>query len=152
MDTKVLEATPADAAQLSEIALAAKKYCQYPDSWYDKWGDMFIVSPEFIKSNIVRVAMIGNDIVGFIAISTDDFVAELEHMWVLPKYMNQGIGSSLFSVVVDYCKYNGIRKLRIESDPNAKIFYEKMGAKHIGYVESLPRPRELPVLELTINV
>jgi len=106
------------------------------------------VSAEFIRNNKVWVATNDSQILGFIAISVNDQFAELEHMWVLPKFINKKIGKALFKHVVSYCKSNAVCTLRIESDPNAKAFYEKMGAHHIGFVDSIPKPRKLPVLEL----
>ena len=60
--------------------------------------------------------------------------------------MNQGIGTMLMNQAIEFCRLNNMRALRIESDPNAKTFYEKLGAKHIGYIDSVPKPRKLPVL------
>lgn len=143
-----------DADRLSEIALAAKRFWGYPDYWISLWNNKLIVTPEFIKLNKVWVATGSEILLGFSAISTakksGEEVVELEHMWVLPSYMKKGIGKMLLSEIVKFCRVNHIRKIRIESDPNAKGFYEKMGARHVGYIDSIPRPRQLPVLEINI--
>ena len=150
MEISIRRASKTEAEQLSGIALAAKKNWNYPEPWFKLWGDMLKITPEFILNNNVWVADHNNQIVGFAAISINESVAELEHMWIIPKHMRKGVGENLIKKVIEYCQFNGIEKLRIESDPNAQIFYEKMGAKLIGYVESKPKPRKLPVLELEI--
>ena len=71
-------------------------------------------------------------------------------MWVIPKHMKKGIGKILMKTVIGYCEGSGIESLRIESDPNARGFYEKMGARLVDYVESKPEPRKLPVLKLEL--
>ena len=148
MKVTIRGAVEAEAQQLSEIALAAKKYWDYPEAYFRLWRDALKITPEFIANNDVWAAVHRGKILGFAAISIDKSVAELEHMWVLPKYTGKGIGKQLMNTVIEYCGDAGIRTLRIESDPNARGFYEKMGARLTGFVEAKPRPRKLPVLEL----
>jgi len=151
MDIIVRYALETEAAKLSDIAVASKKYWDYPDSWIDMWAPERVINPGFISSNYVRVAIQKKEIVGFSAISLNDAEAELEHMWVLPAHIKQGIGKLLLMDAMQFCKKRFVHLLRIESDPNAKAFYEKMGAYHIGYVDSKPKPRKLPVLIMNIQ-
>ena len=150
MRISIRRAGEAEAGQLSEISLAAKKYWDYPEPFFEHWNDDLKISPEFISNNNVWVAVHNNEILGFTAISIKDAVAELEHMWVTPEYMKKGIGKTLMKTVIEYCEDAGMESLRIESDPNARVFYEKMGARLVGYVESKPAPRKLPVLKLEL--
>ena len=146
MKVKVRKGKKTDARRLSEIAIASKKYWQYPNSWFQLWGNTLEITPEFMAKNNVWVVTQEAELLGFVAISMKQLDAELEHMWVLPEYMNQGIGTMLMNQAIEFCRLNNMRALRIESDPNAKTFYEKLGAKHIGYIDSVPKPRKLPVL------
>ncbi len=150
MKIRIRMADEAEAEQLSAISLAAKKYWGYPESFFDHWNDVLKISPEFIANNNVWVAVHNNEILGFSAISIKGTIAELEHMWVIPEHMKKGIGKRLMKAVIEYCKNAGMSYLRIESDPNACVFYEKMGARLIDYVESRPEPRKLPVLKLEL--
>ncbi|MDH5731045.1 MAG: GNAT family N-acetyltransferase [Gammaproteobacteria bacterium] len=151
MNITIRDAVESDATVLSSVALASKKYWNYPDHWYELWGGTFTLQPRFISNNYVKVAIAKNNIVGFIAISMNNGVAEIEHMWVLPSHINMGIGKKLMDDAIGYCMNHGISTLRVESDPNARLFYEKFGAKHTGYVDSKPKPRKLPVLEINIR-
>jgi len=150
MKIRIRMADEAEVEQLSEISLAAKKYWNYPETFFDHWNDVLKISREFIASNNVWVAVHNDEILGFAAISTNEEIVELEHMWVIPKHIKKGVGKRLMKTVIEYCKNSGKAYLRIESDPNAQVFYEKMGAKLIGYVESKPEPRKLPVLKLEL--
>jgi GNAT superfamily N-acetyltransferase len=150
MNFTIREAQENDAGQLSEIALEAKRFWDYPDDWLKLWADIFTITPEFIRKHKVLVAADNSSLLGFIAISINAENAEVEHMWVLPEYVKNGIGKNLLNEVIKLCRSNHIKKIIIESDPNAKGFYEKMGAKHIGYVDSIPKPRKLPVLEIDL--
>jgi len=150
IEVSIRKASRADAKQLSGIALAAKRHWNYPEPWFKLWGDVLKITPEFIQNNNVWVADHNNQIVGFAAISINKSIADLEHIWIIPEHMRKGVGENLINKVIEYCQFNSIEKLRIESDPNSRIFYEKMGAKLIGYVESKPKPRTLPVLEIEL--
>ncbi len=50
------------------------------------------------------------------------------------------------------CRKHGIKVLKVESDPNAVGFYEKMGARRVGehHTEVDGQPRQLPVLEVKL--
>ena len=150
MKISIRRACDSEAHKLSEISLAAKKYWDYPESFFEHWNNALRVSPGFIVNNNVWVATHNNEILGFAAISIKETVAELEHMWVIPKHIKKGVGKHLMKTVIEYCKDAGMAYIRIESDPNARVFYEKLGARMAGYVESKPEPRKLPVLKLEL--
>ena len=150
MNFSIRDAYETDSRELGEIALAAKKTWDYPDSWYELWDETLGITENFITTNKVVVATINEKPAGFAAVRVNSRVADLEHMWVLPEYMNKGLGTALFREIVDFCRAIDVRKLRIESDPNATGFYKKMGGRQIGYVDSLPKPRKLPVFEIDI--
>ena len=103
-------------------------------------------------SNWYYVALKDGKAIGFYAITVDGEQASLEHLWVLPEYMGQGIGAKLFRHALSCCKELGIHILEIESDPNAQGFYEHMGAKQVGQSASEvdDQPRVLPILEIAL--
>ena len=151
MKITIREAKEEEASQLTRIAIASKKYWNYPDAWFELWSDTFEITSETIRKYKIWVAEENKQPIGFIGVSLGDGKAELEHLWVLPEFFNKGVGRSLFDTVVEYCRRKRISQIRIESDPNAKAFYEKMGARHVGFVESKPEPRKLPVLVLKLD-
>ena len=148
MQITLRKAHESEVQQLSEIAYLAKKHWGYSEQWMALWEDGLVIAPEFITNNNVWVATESKKIVGFAVICIENSMAELEHLWVEPNHMRKGIGERLFKNILDYCRLNGIEKLRIESDPNAQAFYEKMGAELVAYVDSVPKPKKLPVLEI----
>jgi ribosomal protein S18 acetylase RimI-like enzyme len=74
--------------------------------------------------------------------------ASLEHLWVLPGAMGQGIGRALFTHAVQRAKALGLEAIEIESDPNAEKFYEQMGARRfsVNITELDGQSRALPLL------
>ncbi|MBN1450345.1 MAG: GNAT family N-acetyltransferase [Anaerolineales bacterium] len=149
---KVLHATLGQVGILTQIAFAAKRHWGYPERWIQIWSPLLTISPEFIESHDTYVAYVGEEPVGFCAISVEGERASVEHLWVLPGNIGMGIGAALFKHMISRCKDLGVRVLEIVSDPNALGFYEHMGAKvvgeHVGEVEG--QLRILPVLEMTL--
>ena len=141
------------AESLTKIALASKRYWGYPERWIQIWSPTLTVSADFIENHETFVAQVGGKLAGFYAISVVHDKASLEHMWVLPEHMGQGIGAMLFDHALSRCKEFGVRVLEIESDPNARGFYERMGAKKAGQsVSELDgQPRILPIFEINLT-
>ena len=150
---KISRATLDQAKTLTEIAFAAKRYWGYPERWIQIWSPILIISEEFIEKHPTYIANVWRETVGFYTISTDEDKASLEHLWVLPEFMGQGIGKNLFAHAIERCKELGAQILEIESDPNAQGFYEHMGAiktgELIGEVDG--QLRILPILGISLT-
>ena len=150
---EVRRATPDQAEALTQIAFAAKRYWDYPERWIQIWSSILTISEKFIEKHPTYLANVEGKPVGFYAISIEKDKAILEHLWILPGYMGQGIGKALFQDAFEQCEESGVHTLEIESDPNAQGFYERMGARKVsekvGEVDGLQRV--LPVLEIVIS-
>ncbi len=140
----------ADAAALTDIALAAKSHWGYPQSWIEVWREDLTVTPQYVAENPVYVAQCGNIIAGFVALNVDGHEAALDHLWVLPEYMGQGLGRALLLGALKYCAAVGVQRLSVAADPNAVKFYSKLGAVHRGRIDSKPARRTLPVLDFDL--
>jgi GNAT superfamily N-acetyltransferase len=95
----------------------------------------------------VRVA-VDRDIVGFHGVAG----AELEWLFVAPHAMRRGVGAALFVDAIEVAREQGIDELRIDADPNAAAFYERMGARHVGETASASiAGRVLPVFTIGVS-
>jgi len=153
MKYDVTQATPEQAESLTKIAFAAKRHWGYPERWIELWSPILTITEEFIQKHPVHVANVEGNPVGLYALSIEKDKASLEHFWVLPTYMRQGIGKALFEHAVKQCKKLGAKILEIESDPNAREFYERMGAIKTGEMlgEVDGHPRVLPILKINLT-
>ena len=136
MDIQIRRANPDEAPVLTELAHAAKRHWGYPERWIENWHADLTVTKEFIADNYVFVAVSDNEIVGCCALVLGDSVAELEHMWIKPKRMGDGVGRALFTHLKERAAQLDRCALEISSDPNAEGFYERMGARRIGEVRA----------------
>ena len=151
---QIRRAKPNEAESLTAIAHAAKRHWGYPESWIERWTSDLAITPDFIANNEVFVAVNGGKIVGSCALVSSDSVAELEHMWINPSDMGNGIGRALFMHVKKRACQLRIPSLELSADPNAEGFYKRMGAKHIGEVRADMdgQPRVLPRMRIELGV
>jgi GNAT superfamily N-acetyltransferase len=146
----ILPVSPDDAGLLAEICVAAKGYWGYSQEWMTKWSELLRVTPEYIHDNLVFKALVEGEAAGWYALAGTGDVMVLDHLWVRPEHIRQGIGRALFYHALQTAANLDAKKLEIESDPNARGFYEKLGAKFVRYVHS-SMERELPYLEISIQ-
>lgn len=149
----IARAKPEDAATLTRIAVAAKRHWGYPERWIESWSELLTVKPEFIASHETYSAVIDGQTVGFYGLHCEGGHLQLEHLWVLPGAMRSGVGRALFTHARERARALGFPSLRIESDPNAEGFYQRMGACRVGatITELDGQRRELPVLSYEIR-
>jgi len=145
--TEIRDATVEDCETLSALAVASKAHWGYDDAFMEACRDEFTIHPVDLRRARVRVA-VSSTIVGFHGVEGD----ELEWMFVAPAATGRGIGAALFADALDIARSAGVETLRIDSDPNAAAFYERMGAQRIGETPSASIPgRVLPVYAIGIS-
>jgi GNAT superfamily N-acetyltransferase len=146
--SSIVRAQPDDASVLTGIAFAAKRHWGYPERWIEYWRELLTIRPEFIANHETYAAILEGRTVGFYALGIAEDKLDLLHLWVLPDAMGRGIGRSLFKHGIECAQGLGFRELRIESDPNAAGFYQRMGAHRVGasLKEWDGHRRELPIL------
>lgn len=153
MSDEISRAQADEAATLSAIAWSAKAHWGYPRRWLEHWRKLLTISPEFIEANGVFRATRAGETVAFYALLERPSQHRLEHLWVLPEWMGQGIGRSLFEHAAARARARGARSLTTESDPHAEAFYCRFGAVVVGSVASEieGERRELPLLRFDLR-
>jgi ribosomal protein S18 acetylase RimI-like enzyme len=152
MNLVIRQATPEDSASLSHIALSAKKYWGYPDHWIELWTPQLTFKPEYFSNQDTWIADLDIRIAGFYTLQETNGNGWLENLWILPDFIEQGIGKRLFQDAVSRSRQMGHLILQLEADPNAVGFYEKMGMRRIGERRSEieGQPRVLPIMEMSL--
>lgn len=137
---------------LSDIAIKSEAYWGYDPDYMDKFKYTYNVSAEFINNNPTVIIEKDKNIIGFYGLLIEEHEVSLEYFFIEPKYIGQGHGKSLWGYLVEDCKNLGIKEFSIVTSPQAKEFYEKMGAIPCGEVESLlKKGRMIPRLIYTIE-
>ena len=146
------KARPEHADVLTDIAISAKRHWNYPERWIELWHPLLTISPEYISQNETWMAIVDLKPAGFYSLHKDGESLWLDNLWVLPNFMGQGIGKQLFQHALAKGHTLGTFILKIEADPNAQSFYEKMGARKVGEHHSQVdgQPRILPIMEINL--
>src|SRR5262249_1721254 len=129
MTPAILRARGSDAADLTRISRAAKRYWGYPEKLIRLWQRDLTVTPGFIERHPVYRAVHRGKAVGFYAVYGTGSARELEHMWVHPKYIGAGVGRALFGHLLRRLRTMEVMRLDVASDPNAEGFYRRMGTR-----------------------
>jgi ribosomal protein S18 acetylase RimI-like enzyme len=110
------------------------------------------VTADYIRENEAWVAVEGETCVAYYSLKQEGEFLWLDNLWILPEFIGQGIGWELFQHALERSRARGASILRIESEPNAQVFYEKMGARKIGehHTEVDGQPRVLPVMGINL--
>ncbi len=149
---KIKRAHPEHADVLTGITISAKRHWNYPEKWMQIWTPLLTISEEYIATHETWVAEMGDTLTAYYSLNDNEEGLWLDNLFVLPEYIGQGIGNRLFQHALERSRARGASVLKIEADPNAVRFYEKMGAQKIGEHrgEVDGHPRILPVMEIRL--
>ena len=158
----IREALVSDSHTLTEISFTSKRYWDYPYQYFEIQKDELTITPAYIQNNKVYVAEANGKIVGYLSVVEvkNDFWAGkvfvnkgfwLEHIFILPEYIGKSIGTKLVDFLKVKCNEMNIDKVKIFSDPNAKGFYDKLGACYLGESPSSIEGRTVSLYELYIK-
>ena len=150
-DWWIRPAVPPDAGTLSAIAQAAKRHWGYPDHWLATWQADLTLDGDRITTTEVYLIESAAGIAGFYATVPGAPRWTLDHLWVRPDRMGQGLGRQLVTHALVRARAAGAIGVDIEADPNAEPFYRHLGGQRVGDVAA-PVPgatsRRLPLLIL----
>lgn len=149
---KVRRAGTADTVFLTSISFGARRYWNYPKEYYETWQNELMITEQYIKDNIVYVVDKNDTIIAYCSIRKDETTGYwLDHLFVRPGYMRNGVGSRLIEEVIKFCRDNQIDSVNVLSDLSSKGFYEKIGAEYIKDVDSNIPERKVSLYILPVE-
>lgn len=159
---RIRPASISDSRVLTHISFAAKKYWNYPKEYFKIWEKELTITAEYIQTNVVYIVEEQEQAIGYFSLVEvkEEFWAGkvfvnkgfwLEHIFILPDYIGQGIGSQLIDILKLKCREMKIDKIYIFSDPHATGFYDKLGAQYRGESPSSIEGRTVSQYELRID-
>lgn len=124
--------------QTSARELARKAYSDQLKDTFDKfYTDK---TPDYIRQSLENqhsdtiVAKNNSRIIGFIQIKFHKKIGIVSHLYILPGYEGNSIGTQLFGLVKEKAVQLNMTKLYIESTLNALSYYEKFGFINKGLI------------------
>lgn len=132
---------------LDALCMRSKAHWGYDSDFMELCRPALKVDPQALSEGRVQIVEIGGALAGVAQISVERSEAELDLLFIDPEFFGCGGGSALFNWACDTARDQRAARLTIHSDPNAKDFYEKMGAVYEGDLPSEVIPdRRLPRL------
>jgi len=125
-------ATDHDIGTINELIKSSKSYWHYSPEYLSKSFAILQIDSKYLRENHCRTISVSDEISCFFAIKGFKNTWELEHLWVLPNVMRQGLGRLAFQESIGIVSRFGAKNLRILPDPGAKTFYQRMGAIYSG--------------------
>lgn len=122
-----LNATIEDCNLLTETALTSKRHWGYSEELITIWIDQLtIIDLNFNKGELVK-CFVDDQYIGFFELRDKSPYVCLEHFWLLPEFINKGYGTVITSEIKRRAKDKGYKYIEVYAEPNANLFYEKMG-------------------------
>lgn len=134
--------------ELWTLAIRSKSHWNYPAEYFEETKPLLKLSALQIGQGWGEIAATTDRWAGYYFILPSFGECQLEHLWVDPDFLGQGVGSRLLDKAIESVKNAGFHDtLRVYSDPGAEAFYLKRGFKRVGEVppkvEGGPRLPEL---------
>lgn len=160
-NTHIRPALKTDTKILTEISFKSKAYWNYPGEYFEIWKDELTISEKYVVENSVFTVEFNQSTIAYYSIVTLENPVSfsgieiqkgpwLEHMFVLPNFIGQGIGSQMVTHLKGICNQRQIHQLRVLADPNSKVFYEKRGFQYLRELPSTIPKRTTPELLLSL--
>ncbi|MDX2020811.1 MAG: GNAT family N-acetyltransferase [Deltaproteobacteria bacterium] len=138
-------ARPEDAEAISALALRSKAHWPYSDEQMAVFRLELVLSPEHLMRSNAHVIEEAGRLLGFYTLSqVDDRCTELEHIFVEPAFLGEGIGRALFRHACSAAAGCGALVLIVRSDPHAAGFYRALGGEFTGEIDSSIPGRKIP--------
>lgn len=152
MTARIRPARPDEAADLRGLAHRSKAHWPYSAEFLAAVRPLLRLEPEDVERDLVRVLEDEGEVVGWHRVSLRARHAELEDLWLEPRFIGTGRGRVLFEDAVDLARGAGARLLEWDAEPFAVGFYAAMGGVVVGEVPSAARPgRMLPRMRLELG-
>lgn len=137
---------------LTDITKKSKAYWGYSDEQIENWTQFLTVTPAYIDANAVYKLTLKNKLAGYYSfLFEDEKTVKLDNLFVLPEYIGKGLGKILMRHFLLEMDKTSVNKIILNSEPNAELFYAKLGFVKTGQIETSIKDRFLPIMELNIK-
>ncbi|WP_299347865.1 GNAT family N-acetyltransferase [uncultured Maritalea sp.] len=149
---KIRKAYGHELPLLSELCLRSKAYWKYDHAFIEACREELTLTPENLADDYVMVAEDEGRAAGVVHLVLEGTTAELDKLFVDPKWIGKGVGRQLFSWALETARAKGATLMNVVADPGAAPFYERMGFKQFATVPSGSIPgRTLPHMRLQLD-
>jgi GNAT superfamily N-acetyltransferase len=151
---RIRRARPEEAETLTDLIMRSKAHWGYDPARLAAWRLDHTLDAETIARDAVYCAEdVDTGVVAGVShcVPQGDDELYLDRLFVEPAWMGRGVGALLWRHAVEQAAARGARSLVFGADPNARPFYEHMGAVVVGWGDSSLMPGErFPLMRYTL--
>lgn len=142
------KAVSRDHEILTEITKKSKAYWGYSQEQILMWNNNLTISEDYIQKNDVFKLVHKDKIIGYYSyIREENDTVKLDNLFIFPEYIGKGFGKYLMDDFLKKMQDKKCKKIILDSEPNAEMFYQKLGFKKIGEFETSIKNRFMPIME-----
>jgi GNAT superfamily N-acetyltransferase len=151
MDIALRPGRAEDCPGLTDLCLRSKAHWGYDADFMALCVPALTVTEANLGPRRLVLAEAAGAMLGMAELTVDGGVAELEKIFVAPEALGQGVGRALMDWAMARAREQGARRLEVLADPHALAFYERMGARQLGWAPSDAIPgRRLPRMAIAL--
>jgi ribosomal protein S18 acetylase RimI-like enzyme len=144
MDATLRSATKEDAERIAEIYLVSRKqYVSFAPLAHSDQAVRLWVKERLVPTGDVTVVVVGDSVMGFIAISRDDSHGWIDHVYLDPSTVGMGLGSLLLRKAMSLLG-GPIRLYSFQQNEDARRFYRRHGFREIEFSDGLSNEEKTP--------
>jgi len=118
----------ANLAEINRVIAASKSHWDYPATYLDAALPLLVIDQSYLAGHLCfEIVDETSSVVCFFAVAADGDAQLLDHLWVRPDRLGQGIGRLACEHVFSLARRRGWKVLRVLPDPPACGFYRKLG-------------------------
>ncbi len=149
---KIEKAIKNDSNDLTELTIRSKSHWNYSKEQIEEWRDDLTVSEIYILEKEVYKLINRDDLIGYYSyFRINDLDVKLENLFIEPEFIRKGFGKMIMNDFLQRIRNAKFERIILDADPNVEKFYEKIGFKVIGKLETSIKNRFLPIMEMKIK-
>ena len=150
---KIRPALEQEAKLLTQLTMESKAFWSYSKEFLEQCRPHLTISDQDIRSWPFIVLELEQEIIGYYSLKEIGQEKRLDNLWIRPHAIKRGYGKILFEHAVKKASELGWESFYLAGEEGAIKFYEKMGAKLVGKIQSrLGTDLFLPHMKYLIKV
>ena len=148
---RIRRAAAGEADALRTLAHRSKAHWPYDAEFLAKVRPLLRLEPADVERDEVWVLEEAGAMAGWHRVALYGARAELEDLWLEPRWIGTGRGRALFEHAIGVARELGAARLEWDAEPYAAGFYRTMGGEEVGRTPSLAEEgRTLPRMRLAL--
>lgn len=146
---KITKAQRLDASRLTNLTIRSKAYWNYSPQQIEEWREDLTITESDLLQQQIFMLVDCKELKGFYAYNhISDSDVKLNYLFIDPQFIGKGLGRILMNDFLQRIGQTQYERVVLDADPNAELFYKKLGFQVIGQLKSSIKDRYLPIMEL----